>query len=188
MTKTQPSRDKVIFIDRDGVINWDPIGNYIKHWKHFRFLPGVVSSLARLSQHNIRIILISNQAGIGDKQYAESALKEITLNMLKKLEMSGVTIDSVFYCLHGKLHGCECRKPKTLMFKMASDGLLYSKNKTFYIGDKATDVEAGKRFGLKTILVLTGHGKIDRARLKPDFQPDYIVPSLKEAVAIAIKQ
>ncbi len=177
----------VVFIDRDGVINWDPIGNYIKHWKHFRFLPNVISSLKKISKHGYKIILISNQAGIGDGEYPESALREITLNMLDRFDRSGVKIDSIYYCLHGKKHGCDCRKPKTLMFKIAAKGLDYSKKKTYYVGDKATDVEAGKRFGLKTILVLTGHGKKDLALLKRGFHPDHIVPGIKEAASIVVK-
>ncbi|MBI4397748.1 MAG: HAD-IIIA family hydrolase [Candidatus Omnitrophica bacterium] len=178
--------NKVVFIDRDGVINRDPIGDYIKHWKHFRFLPGVIQALKHISQKGWQIILISNQAGIGDKKYSESSLKKITLNMLEELEASLVPIHSVFYCLHGKHHGCRCRKPKTRLFRLASKHLAYEKKKTFYIGDKATDVEAGKRFGLKTILVLTGHGKKDSALLKKGFHPNYIVPGLKEAASIVV--
>ena len=168
MRNSKPSQ-KVVFVDRDGVINWDPVGDYIKHWKHFRFLPGVIPSLKKLSDQNFRIILISNQAGIGDGEYTEAALRDITLNMLQKLEQKKVKIDSVYYCLHGKKEGCTCRKPKTLMFRLASKNISYVKNKTFYIGDKATDVEAGKRFGLKTIMVLTGHGFKDRRILKNGF-------------------
>ena len=188
MTKTSASRDKVIFIDRDGVINWDPIGDYIKHWKHFKFLPGVIGALKKLSDKNFKIVIISNQAGIGDKVYPESSLQEITSNMLEHFEKNGVNVDSVYYCLHGKKHGCDCRKPKTKMFKIASQKLSYSKEKTFYIGDKHSDVEAGKRFGLKTIMVLTGHGVHDLPKLKKPYYPNYIVPSIKEAAAVAIKQ
>lgn len=181
-------KDRVVFIDRDGVINWDPIGDYIKHWKHFRFLPNVVKSLQKLTQERFRIVLISNQAGIGDRAYREASLKEITLKMLNDLEKNKVTIEAIYYCLHGKKDGCECRKPKTRMFKIASEKLSYQKDKTFYIGDKHSDVEAGKRFGLKTIFVLTGHGVHDLPKLKKPYYPNYIVPSIKEAAVIAVKQ
>lgn len=188
MTKTPASRDKVIFIDRDGVINWDPIGDYIKHWKHFRFLPGVIPALKKLSDKKFKIVIISNQAGIGDGVYPESALEDITLKMLYALEKKKVRIDALYFCLHGKKHGCNCRKPKTQMFKIASEKLSYDKKKTFYIGDKHSDVEAGKRFGLKTIMVLTGHGVHDLPKLKKPYYPNYIVPTIKEAAAIALKQ
>ncbi len=181
------SKSNVVFIDRDGVINWDPVGDYIKRWKDFRFLPGVIRSLKRLSNSGYKIILISNQAGIGDGVYAEKHLKEITLNMLNRLECNQIKIDSVYYCLHGKHDGCSCRKPQTEMFREASRKLNYSKKNTYYIGDKATDVEAGKRFGLKTIMVLTGHGRKDLALIRPGRKPNKIVPSLKEAVHYLLK-
>jgi len=181
-------KDRVVFIDRDGVINWDPVGDYIRHWKHFRFLPGVIDSLKKLCHQKFRIILISNQAGIGDGEYPEANLRVITLNMLNALERKGVDINSVYYCLHGKKEGCECRKPKIRLLEWASNKLSYSKSKTFFIGDKATDVIAGRKFGLNTILVLTGHGKKDRLLLNRSSKPDYIVPSLKEAVQIVIKK
>jgi len=179
--------DKVIFIDRDGVINKDPIGDYIKRWEDFKFMPGAVSSLKKLSDNNFEICIISNQAGIGDKKYPEKNLKEITLNMINYLEKKKVKLNSCYFCLHGKKAGCACRKPKTKLFDYASEKLTYSKSKTFFIGDKVTDVEAGNRYGLKTIMVLTGHGKLDRPKITKKSKPNHIVPSIKEAVDIVLK-
>lgn len=176
------SSHKVIFIDRDGVINRDPIGDYIKRWKDFKFLPGVIRALKKLSSRKYQIIIISNQAGIGDGVYPESSLKEITVNMLSRLEKEGVSIHSVYYCLHGKKEGCSCRKPKTLLFRLASKRLRYQKTRTYYIGDKVSDIRAGKRFGLKTMLVLTGHGSMHKDQFKNGRGPDRVFPSLREAV------
>jgi len=186
--KKNTNADRVVFIDRDGVINWDPIGNYIKRWKDFKFLPHVMSSLKKLSDLDYKIIIISNQAGIGDKQYPEHELKTITLNMLSAFERKKINIHAVHYCLHGKKEGCECRKPEIKLFKQASKSLKYLKKKTYYIGDKATDMEAAKNFGLKRILVLTGHGKNDGKLLNRKNQPTKTVPGIKEAAeAIIVK-
>ena len=178
--------ERIVFIDRDGVINVDPIGDYIKSWKDFRFETGVLEALKKITDLEIDIILISNQAGIGDGIYPESTLKEIHKNMLKEFEKQGIHIRSTHYCLHGKNAGCKCRKPEIGLFKEAVKGIEYDPEKTFFIGDKATDVEAGKRFGIKTIFVLTGHGALDQPKLKGKLEPDFIAKNLPDAVRFLI--
>lgn len=179
--------EKAIFIDRDGVINEDPIGDYVKRWEDFRFIPGSVEALKRLQDSGYKIVIISNQAGIGDGVYSESALKDITAKMLSELKKSGVTVRGIYYCLHGKEANCACRKPKTGLFQQAANEIQFNPNETYFVGDKASDVQAGKTFGLKTIFVLTGHGKIDKAQLSPNVRPEQILPSLKEAVDYILK-
>ena len=174
----------IIFIDRDGVINVDPIGDYVKTWKQFRFERGALPSLKKLTERGYQIILISNQAGIGDGVYPESVLWEIHKKMLALLKKKGIKIFASHFCLHGKQAGCKCRKPETGLFKKAVRGIRFDPSKTFFIGDKATDVEAGKRFGIRTILVKTGHGKFDIKKLTPKFQPDFIVDRLPDAIKL----
>lgn len=176
--------NRIVFIDRDGVINVDPIGDYIKSWDQFQFEPGAIEALKAIYGAGIEIIIISNQAGIGDGVYPESELWNIHRNMLKALESHGIKIKAAHYCLHGKNAGCKCRKPEIGLFQKAVDGLIYDPLKTYFIGDKATDMEAGKRFGLKTIFVRTGHGRFDEQKLKPPFLPDFKVNRLSDAVSI----
>ena len=183
-TKTK----KIIFIDRDGVINEDIIGDYIKRWEDFHFIPGSVEAMKKLCQAGFGIVIISNQAGIGDGIYSENVLKEITRKMLAALKKKEVEIQGVYYCLHGKEANCECRKPKTGLFKQAAHDILFELSKTYFVGDKAADVQAGKNFGLRTLFVLTGHGKNDQARLKKEEWPEQILPSLKEAADYVLKQ
>lgn len=172
---------KIIFVDRDGVINEDLIGDYIKTWNNFRFIPGSIEALKKMSDKGYEIIIISNQAGIGDGVYAESALNDITNKMLHQLKEHQIQIKGIYYCLHGKDAGCECRKPKTGLFLQAARDVQFNPSETYFIGDKATDVEAGKRFGLKTLFVLTGHGSIDQSKLVNGLKPEKILPSIKEA-------
>lgn len=174
-------QSKIVFIDRDGVINEDLIGDYIKRWEEFEFIPGTIESLKKLSDQGYEIVIISNQAGIGDGAYTEDALNQVTHKMLDALKQNSVDVKGVYYCLHGKDAGCECRKPKPGLFKQAAREIQFDPSKTYFIGDKATDVEAGKRFGLKTIFVLTGHGTIDQSKLVDGLTPDQILPSMKEA-------
>jgi len=171
----------VIFVDRDGVINEDPIGDYVKRRNDFRLIPGALEALRQLTQSGFDIVIISNQAGIGDGVFTESALREVTDHMLAEFESRGVRIKRIYYCLHGKEANCECRKPKTGLFQQAARDLHFNPSKTFFIGDKVTDVQAGKNFGLRTLFVLTGHGAKDRPRLNQNELPDQIFPSLREA-------
>lgn len=182
-------KKKVIFIDRDGVINHDLIGDYIKHWKEFSFLPGVLAALKDLTNHGFEIVIISNQAGIGDGIYTKEALSEITQKMLEEIKKAGSRVHSVFYCVHGKNEGCDCRKPKTGLFHQAQEKLHFSKTNTFFIGDKLSDIQAGRDFGLKTILVLTGYGEREKPKIEETgIRPNHIVKNLPGAVTIVKAQ
>jgi len=173
--------NRFVFVDRDGVINVDPIGGYVKSWKEFRFEPGVLEALKALTELGCKIIVISNQAGIGDGVYPESDLWKIHRRMMLEFRKHGIKIRSAHYCLHGKNAGCKCRKPETGLFEEAMKGVPYDPQDTYFIGDKATDVEAGKRFGIKTIFVRTGHGKWDEPKLTGALRPDYRVDRLAGA-------
>ena len=179
---------KIVFIDRDGVINEDPIGDYVKRWEDFRFIPGVLESLKRLVQAGFGIVIISNQAGIGDGEYSEEALNDITDKMMRELKKNRIPIKGIYYCLHGKEANCDCRKPKTGLFKQAAHDISFRPADTYFIGDKQSDIQAGKNFGLRTVFVLTGHGTVDQHKLKPGNQPEIIVSSLREAVAYVLNQ
>lgn len=180
-----PRKEKIIFVDRDGVINEDKIGDYITRWEDFRFIPGAVEALKKLSSTGFRIIIVSNQAGIGDGVYSESALNHITKQMLRELRSKKIRISKVYYCLHGKTAGCGCRKPETGLFRKARKDFKFDPRQTFFIGDKVTDVLAGGRFGLRSLFVLTGHGQNDREKLDAIGKPEGIFPSLKEAADYA---
>lgn len=175
--------EKVIFIDRDGVINCDPIGDYVKTWRDFRFIPGSLEALRRLTKNGYQIVIISNQAGIGDGVYPKKNLTDITRRMLARMKKSGIKIRGIFYCLHGKRAGCSCRKPKTGLFKKAAEKIHFKRRETFFIGDKVSDMLAGKRFGLRNVFVLTGHGRFDQNKLNRSLTPEFIARDLLRAVS-----
>jgi len=175
--------DRVVFVDRDGVINVDLIGDYVKTWKEFRFHETVVEGLKRLSDAGYKIVLISNQAGIGDGLYPEHKLWEIHEKMEDLLRNEGIKLYGAYFCLHGKNEGCECRKPKIGLFRQATqNGLAMDKSKTYFIGDKVTDIEAGKNFGLRTILVKTGYGPDHEKECRGALEPDAVVDNFNQAV------
>ena len=179
---------KILFIDRDGVLNQDYVGDYVKRWEDFIFLPGVLASLARLKKAGFSTVLISNQAGIGDGVYKKEQLDDITARMLEKIKKAGGEIADYYYCLHGKEAGCDCRKPKPGLFKPAQGRWHFEPSKTFYIGDKLSDIQAGRSFGMRTIMVMTGYGRTHIKETTPDTAPEFSCADFNEAVEIVLKE
>lgn len=174
--------EKVVFIDRDGVINKD-LWRYVEHWGEFEFIPGVLDALRLLTEAGFKIYLVSNQAGIGDGKFTRAALDDINENMLKEIAAHGGVISGMYYCMHGKQEGCSCRKPEIGLLTKAEEELpAFDKKSTFFIGDKTTDIQAGKRFGVRTILVLTGYGEKAHDEITDESRPDRIEKNLLDAV------
>ena len=145
---------KVIFLDRDGVINKKPTkADYVKNWNEFEFLSGSIEAISILTKNDYDIYIISNQAGIARGIMTENDLKEIHRNMVNELEKKGGEVSDIYYCPHGWDDGCECRKPKPGMFFQAAKEHYIDLTKAVFIGDDERDVEAGEAARVKTILV-----------------------------------
>lgn len=111
---------KIIFLDRDGVINRYPGDTkYVTTWRQFKFLPGVKTSIKRLNKAGYSIFIISNQAGVTKGIYAKKKLNLITKNMLSEIKNHSGEIKKVFYCIHTSDDNCSCRKPRTGLIKEA---------------------------------------------------------------------
>lgn len=183
---------RVVFLDRDGVINKYPgDADYVKSWNEFHFLPGAKSSLKRLNDGGFRIIVISNQAGVSKGLYSQGALDLITRNMLEELGKAGVCVEAVYYCTHLREENCACRKPKTGLIDAAVTAL---KNKgleprldgSYFIGDTISDMETGRAAGLRTILIFSGKEKPDN-KDKWATLPEYTAPDLSAAVDLILR-
>lgn len=178
---------KVIFLDRDGVINKDPTGGYVTRWEEFHFLDGSKGAIRKLTDSGYEVIVISNQAGVGKGLYTLETLGKITRKMTAEIEKAGGRIKSVFYCPHRDEDNCDCRKPKAGLFRQATEGLDIDLGQAYFIGDALRDIEAGKNAGCKTILLLSGKTSID-GRQNWALQPDYIFRNLSEAVNWLLKR
>jgi histidinol-phosphate phosphatase family protein len=177
---------KAIFIDRDGVINKDPGGGWTEHSyvtrvDEFHFLEGSREAIKDLTEAGYEIVIISNQGGISKGHFTLDDLDKINKKMLAGIKASGGRIRSLHYCPHQKSDGCDCKKPGTGLFKAALKGLKIDLKETFFIGDGSMDVEAGKRVGCKTILLLSGKSSKDQIE-GWEYKPDYIKKDLREAV------
>jgi len=177
---------KVVFIDRDGVINVD-LWKYVETWKEFRFEKGALESLKTLTEKGFDIFIISNQAGVGDGIFTEAAMWEVHEKMISAMAKQGIKIRGARYCTHGKKARCECRKPKTVLLEKAVAKIDFDRQRTYFVGDKLSDLEAGKNFGVRTILVRTGYGPETEKKLTKKLQPDHIVNDLRDAVPIILK-
>jgi histidinol-phosphate phosphatase family protein len=194
-------QDKVIFLDRDGVINKDPEHlkyQYVTKWKEFKFLPGVKRAIKKLTDAGYSIYIISNQAGISKKYFTMKDLRTITKKMKKELAKRGGRITDVFYCPHRTEDNCDCRKPKAGLFKKALKRGKIDFKDTFFIGDNIKDVQAGRAIGCRTVLVLSGkvRSRKDKgwaAKPRPFIeksgtQPDFIKRDLSDAAEFILRR
>ena len=174
---------KVVFLDRDGVINEDR-PDYVKSWEEFSFLPGAKEAIKALTEVNFGVIVVTNQAGIGKGLVSKIMVDEINRKMVGEIEEVGGKILAVFVCPHRPEDNCDCRKPKTSLFKQAIKKIKINPKQSFMVGNSGRDIEAGKKIGCQTILILDGKvSEEEIVKLKPKFT----AASLKEAVSLIVK-
>lgn len=173
---------KAIFLDRDGTINYDPLA-YITKAEDFKFLPRVIDALKLVPKEKYKLIIISNQGGIGEKKYTEKDLAEIHKKMLNELSINNITIDGIYYCPHAPSANCKCRKPKPTMIEKAKNDFNINLSKSYFIGDKTGDIKAGENAGCKTILVKTGYAGKDNHY---EIHPNFVAKDLYEAINIIL--
>jgi histidinol-phosphate phosphatase family protein len=175
----------MVFLDRDGVINENLDGDYVKNWDEFVFLPGAIEAIKRLTDAGYDLIIVSNQSGINRGIVSADAVEDIHGRMLKEITSAGGKIRAIYYCPHRPDENCDCRKPKPGMLLKAAAEHDIDLHNSYVIGDAIRDIEAGAKAGCKTILVETGRGK--RELKEQDewiLHPDYIAADLNAAADI----
>ena len=183
--------DKYIFLDRDGVINADGAGvteyGYITRWEDFHFLPEVLAAFKKAADAGYKCVIISNQQGVGKGYHSEAELFELTEKMTCAIRVAGGDVAGVFCCTHLEEDECGCRKPAAGLFKRAQEELgIKDMEHKYYAGDTERDVQAGRKAGLKTILVLSG--KTDIREIENwEWRPDYVCKDLLSAIEFVIK-
>lgn len=152
---------KVVILDRDGVINHDSAA-YIKSPGEWKPIPGSLEAIALLNQAGYRVVVASNQSGIGCGLFDMATLNAIHDKMHQALGQVGGRIDGIFYCPHTQDAACNCRKPRPGLLEEISRRLGVELAGVPMIGDSLRDLEAGAAVGALPILVLTGKGKQTR--------------------------
>ena len=147
---------QAVFIDRDGVINKEI--SYLHEPEKFEFLPNVLEGMKKMQDMGFKIVVVTNQAGIGLGYFTKEDFYKVNREMLRGVSKSGIMIDKVYFCPHGINDGCDCRKPKPGMLLRGKEELNLDMENSYMIGDMTSDIKAGKAAGTKTILVKTGYG------------------------------
>ncbi len=148
---------KLVILDRDGVINFDS-AQFIKAPEEWKPIPGSLDAIARLNQMGYRVVVATNQSGVGRGLLDMATLNAIHDKMMKAVAAAGGRIDAVFICPHTAEQNCLCRKPKPGMFQEIADRFNADLKGVPAIGDSLRDLLAGQDLGVKPILVLTGKG------------------------------
>ena len=175
----QPNKiKKILFLDRDGVINIEPEG-YITDWSDFEFLPDALDTIKRATDEGYRIIIISNQSAIGRGMCSKETIDGIMSKMVETVEAHGGKIKDIFYCPHTPEDKCKCRKPEPDLFFQAAEKYDIKLTNTWFIGDKLTDVAVAMRVGAKPILISGGKPVPDISVTEDDAAA--IVNNLSEA-------
>jgi D-glycero-D-manno-heptose 1,7-bisphosphate phosphatase len=150
--------EKMIIIDRDGVINHDS-DDYIKSPEEWTPIPGSLEAISRLKKAGYLVTIATNQSGIARGLFSEQTLQDIHAKMTELLAVRGASIDGIYYCPHGPQTNCICRKPKPgLLIKIAQDFDI-DLAQTPFVGDNVSDIKAAVMAQAKPILLRTGKGE-----------------------------
>jgi D-glycero-D-manno-heptose 1,7-bisphosphate phosphatase len=145
---------KAIFFDRDGVINDDRDYYYVTCADMFHINPGIIPLMRHIKKLGFLSIVITNQAGINKGLYSKDTVDQVHKKMIDILSAYTLGIDEVYYCPHHpEFTKCLCRKPGTLLIEKALSRFNIDPAQSYFIGDRDTDIEAGRNAGLRTIKV-----------------------------------
>jgi len=170
----------LIALDRDGTVNVER--NYLSSPDQLELLPGVVEGIRALRVLGCAIVVVTNQSAVARGFIDSTQLDRIHERLQELLRDQGVQVDAFFVCPHMPDAECRCRKPGKLLLEEAVQAHGLEEGYVVVIGDQASDIEMGHRFGAATMLVLTGYG--ERTLKEGRVQPDYVVTDLVEAAAI----
>lgn len=143
-----------VFLDRDGTLTEDP--GYLHDPAHVRLLPGAVEALGRLKAHGFVTVIVTNQSGIGRELFTEADFLKVHARLMELLGPG--LIDGMYFCGDHPEHATHRRKPGTGMLLEAARDLRLDLARSWMIGDRGSDIAAGRSAGARSVLVLTGEG------------------------------
>jgi D-glycero-D-manno-heptose 1,7-bisphosphate phosphatase len=194
------SRDRAVFLDRDGVLNdlvfypeEGQVGSPLSA-RSMRVFPYAGAAVKKIRDLGFRTVLISNQPGVAKRQFSRAELARMSLKLNGELAKHGSSLDAEYYCLHHPdalfaryRKVCDCRKPKPGLLLRAARERGLDLRSSFFVGDALVDVQAGKAAGTSTILL--GHPTTFLSGLMEEkgAVPDFMVPSLKEVPGLLLR-
>ncbi len=169
-----------VLADRDGVINVNR-AEHVRSWSDLEFLPGALDGLALLAQSGIPVVVVTNQAIVNRGVVTRAALDRIHERMIAEIDRQDGAIQDVLVCPHRPDEGCACRKPAPGLLIDAVAKLRIDPSDAVMIGDHPRDLEAARRAGCPSILVLSGRAPEPLAGYEPPIGCLAVVPGLLEA-------
>jgi D-glycero-D-manno-heptose 1,7-bisphosphate phosphatase len=153
-----PAGEAGVLLDRDGTIIRD-VG-YLKRLEEIELLPRALEGIRLLSEHGLKIAVITNQSGVGRGFFSEEELRRIHTELSERIGSGGGRIDGFYYCPHhptealgSYLMACDCRKPSVGLAARAASELKLDLRRSYVVGDQATDMELAERIGARGILI-----------------------------------
>ena len=183
-----------IFLDRDGTLIEE--AHFLRVPEQVRLIPGAAPAVRALNQADFLVVVVTNQSGVARGLFDESAVHAVHRHLAELLTAEGASVQGFYYCPHHPAEGvgayqvdCGCRKPKPGMLLRAAADFDLDLSRSWMIGDKVDDLEAGAAAGCRTMLVRTGHGQevagqLDATRLRLIG----IYPALPEAVEVILSR
>jgi D-glycero-D-manno-heptose 1,7-bisphosphate phosphatase len=167
-------RGRPVILDRDGTIVVDR--HYLSDPGGLVFLPGAAEGLRLMYRQGCRLIVITNQSGVGRGMFSLEALEQMNRRLMEMVEQAGARLERIYSCPHRPEDRCDCRKPATLLMQQAATQLRFEPRNAVVIGDKVSDVQFGRNCGATTMLITA-----DPASAAP---ADYRVRDLREAAGV----
>jgi len=164
-----------VFLDRDGVLI-ENRADYVRDWSQVTILPKTITALANFRNTEYKIVLVTNQSGIGRGLISLKTAQEINDQLVNAIEGNGGRIDGVYMCPHTPEDQCDCRKPRSGLLLQAARELSLDLGSSWMVGDAWSDLLAGQAANLKgVILVKTGRGTDQLLQPKPEFLKGFVV-------------
>ncbi|MGH7216332.1 MAG: lipopolysaccharide heptosyltransferase II [Nitrospiraceae bacterium] len=171
-----------VFLDRDGTLNYDP--GYLKVAADLKLLAGVGPALTRLKKAGAKLIVVTNQSGVGRGRMTLKDLEAVHARLQGLLEQEDAALDAIYFCPHHPDDACRCRKPNVGMVERAVSELQLDLRRSYLIGDHARDIQLAHRVGAKAILLTptpVDAQMLDRLKVE-EAMPNALAKSMVEAV------
>ena len=177
-----------VFLDRDGTLLEE--AGYLDRIERLVFFPYSVDAVRLLNRAGLAVVVVTNQAGVARGIFGEEFVAEAHRHVAGRLESGGAHVDGFYYCPHHPEASvdryrltCDCRKPQPGMLRQAASELGLDMSRSFVVGDRWHDLQAGQSVGARGILVRTGYGRTEEASPKQDVVPTAIVDNLIAAAS-----
>jgi D-glycero-D-manno-heptose 1,7-bisphosphate phosphatase len=175
------ARAPAVFVDRDDTLMVDV--KYCSDPALVKLIPGAAEGLRTLRKAGYRVVVVTNQSGIGRGYFDAETLERVNGRLRDELRREGADYDALYYCPHVPEEDCQCRKPKPGLLLRAASELNIDLASSYTLGDRDLDVGAGRAAGTKTILVSQTE---DRSGSKVESAADFVAASIVDAAKIIL--